>query len=132
MIFIDTSAFVALTFPTDTFHLQANVWWNKNKDESFVTTNIVVMEALGWIRYKGGKKVAIDTGKRMYSGNGMDIDKVTREDEENAWNIFKKLDVKGVSMIDCTSFAVMNRLKIKKAFTFDSDFKKAGFTILPE
>ena len=131
MIFIDTSAFIALTFPLDIFHSQANGWWKKNEKESFITSNIVIIEALGWIRYKGGKKVAIEVGERMYSGEGINIIKVSPEDEKNSWKLFKKLDGKGISMVDCTSFVVMKRLKIKKAFAFDSDFKKAGFEVLP-
>jgi len=131
MIFIDTSAFIALTFPSDSFHKKANAWWKKNEKESFVTSDLVVIETLGWIRYKGGKKIAVEAGERFYSGRGLSIVKVSPEDEENAWENFKKLDGKSVSMVDSTSFVVMERLKIKKVFTFDKDFEKAGFTLLP-
>lgn len=131
MIFVDTSAILALTFPKDSFHSKANIWQKENKKESFVTSNLVVIETLNWSRYKGGKKIAIEIGEGLYSRNGINIVKVTPEDERNAWNFFKKLDGKGISMVDCTSFAIMNRLKIKKAFAFDRDFKKAGFSILP-
>ena len=48
------------------------------------------------------------------------------------WKLFKKLNGRGISMVDCTSFTVMKRLKIKKVFAFDEDFKKAGFLVLPE
>jgi len=131
MIFVDTSAIVALAFTKDTFHLRANEWFSKNKEESFVTSNLVVVESLGWIRYRGGKRLAVEVGERFYSGEGLNIIKVSPEDEKNAWMNFKKLDGKSISMVDSTSFVVMKRLKIKKAFAFDKDFEKVGFTLLP-
>lgn len=130
MIFVDTSAFIALTFPGDLFYSKAKKWWTENKNESFITTNTVIIEALGWIRYRGGKKLAIEVGERMYSGE-INMIKVNSVDEKIAWKKFKKLNGKGISMIDCISFSVMERLKAKKVFTFDTGFKKAGFDLLP-
>jgi uncharacterized protein len=131
MIFVDTSAVIALYFPKDIFHSKADVWFADNKNESFVTTNQVVIEILNWARYKGGKKVAVEMGENLYSGEGITLLKSSSEDEKNAWKLFKRLSGNGVSMTDCISFVVMKRLKIKKAFAFDKDFRKAGFALLP-
>jgi len=131
MIFVDTSAFIALTFSKDSFHSKGVSWWEDNKKESFVTTNIVAIETLGWIRYKCGKRIAIEAGERFYSGQDLNIIKVSPDDEKEAWKSFKKLNGDGISMVDCASFVVMKRLKIKKVFTFDKDFEKVGFTLLP-
>lgn len=131
MIFVDSSAIIALSFPKDPFHLKANIWQKENKKESFITTNLVIFETLGWSRYKGGKKIAVQIGKGLYSGNGIRIVKITPEDEKKSWIIFKKLNGRGISMVDCTSFVVMKRLKIEKAFAFDADFIKAGFELFP-
>ena len=38
---------------------------------------------------------------------------------------------KGFSWTDCTNFAVMERLKIDTAFSFDSHFKAMKFQVLP-
>ncbi len=35
------------------------------------------------------------------------------------------------SFTDCTSFAIMRQLEIKKAFAFDPNFEQAGFARLP-
>ncbi|MBI4099651.1 PIN domain-containing protein, partial [Candidatus Microgenomates bacterium] len=63
-----------------------------------------------------------------------DIKKVSVNiiDEQNAWELFQKLSGKGISFVDCLSFALMQRLKIKTAFTFDADFTRAGFDSLPK
>jgi predicted nucleic acid-binding protein len=131
MIFVDTSAIAAISFIKDEFHSKAELWFSDNQKENFVITNLVIMEILNWVRYRLGKKRSIEIGERLYSGNGIEIIKITSEDEKNAWNLFKKFNGRGISMVDCTSFVVMKRLKIKKAFAFDSDFKKAGFAVLP-
>ena len=87
MIFVDSSAFIALTFPSDPFHSKADSWWQENKEESFVLTNIVIIETLGWIRYRGGKRLATQVGERLYSGE-LNIIKVTPEDEKDALETF--------------------------------------------
>ena len=53
------------------------------------------------------------------------------EDEERAWEIFLKYKDKDFSYTDCTSFAVMERLKIDTAFTFDSHFQTMKFQVAP-
>ncbi len=131
MIFVDTSAIVALTFTKDSFHSRAELWFSDHQKENFIVTNLVIIEILNWVRYRLGKNKAIELGEKLYSGNGISVVKISPDDEKNAWNLFKKLDGKGVSMVDCTSFVVMKRLKIKKVFAFDTDFKKAGFELLP-
>lgn len=41
----------------------------------------------------------------------------------------KKYEDKELSFTDCTSFAIMEKLKLHKAFTFDEHFKKVGFEV---
>ncbi|MBU0569294.1 PIN domain-containing protein [Patescibacteria group bacterium] len=132
MIFVDTSAWVSLVDKNDDFHDRAVEWFKNQKDKGFVISNLVIIETLGWIRYKLGKRQAIKVGEKLFGSEELRIEKVTREDEQKAWKLFQKLDGRGVSMIDCTCFALMRRLKIKEAFTFDKDFKKIGFTVYPD
>ena len=51
--------------------------------------------------------------------------------ERRAWQIFKKYDTAGFSFTDCVSFAVMEALEIKQAFTFDEHYDVMGFERLP-
>ena len=52
-------------------------------------------------------------------------------DEEKAWEIFLKFKDKEFSYTDCTSFALMQRLQIDTAYSFDSHFKIMKFQVLP-
>lgn len=131
MIFIDTSAFISLMVE-DEFHGKAVKWWSESSKQDLLTSNLVAIETLGWIRYKAGKTKAIDAGKRFFESGELKIERVTNEDEKHSWRLFQKLNGRGISMIDCTSFAVMKRLGIKQAFAFDQDFADVGFNVLPE
>jgi uncharacterized protein len=131
MIFVDTSAWVALTDKRDEFHRKAHIWFQDHTSNRYITSNLVVIETLGWIRYRCGKKIAIEAGQRLLAGSELQIERVTVDDEYQTWLLFQKIDGRGVSMIDTTSFTLMRRLKVKEAFTFDEDFKQQGFTSYP-
>jgi predicted nucleic acid-binding protein len=51
--------------------------------------------------------------------------------EKEAFRIFEKYTDKRLSFTDCTSFALMKRLGISKAFAFDEDFLAVGFELVP-
>ncbi|MBI5739622.1 MAG: hypothetical protein HZA16_02775 [Nitrospirae bacterium] len=51
--------------------------------------------------------------------------------EAKAWDIFLKYKDKDFSYTDCTSFALMEKLRIDTAFSFDSHFKAMKFHVVP-
>ena len=57
---------------------------------------------------------------------------ITGPDEDKAWEIFLQYEEAGFSYTDCSSFAVMERLRIDTAFTFDMHFKTMKHAIVPE
>jgi predicted nucleic acid-binding protein len=56
--------------------------------------------------------------------------RVRASDEARAQQILLQYDDKDFSLADAISFAVMERLDIRLAFTFDRDFAQYGFTVL--
>lgn len=131
-IFIDTSAFIALYFTDDDFHGKAVKILKKlrAKQAALITSNFILDEAYTFFRAKTNKKTAI--GFAEFLAENTDIIKIIRVtvgDEQEAFKYFEALDGKGVSFTDCTSFALMKRLKIKRVFTFDKDFAKAEFKV---
>lgn len=131
MIFIDSSAFVSLVVEKESFHSKAIQWWEYNKGKTLVTSNFVVAETLGWIRHRVGKSQAVTLGTFLFSTKGLIIEQIKLLDQQNAWKLFQETDGRGISMIDCMSFVLMKRLKIKEVFTFDRDFHTLGFKVLP-
>jgi predicted nucleic acid-binding protein len=55
---------------------------------------------------------------------------VTPADVARARTIIYQYTDKDFSLTDATSFAVMERLGLRLAFTFDRDFAQYGFTVL--
>ena len=131
MIFIDSSAFVSLVVERENFHPKAVQWWKNHKKTQFVTSNLVVVETLGWVRHHIGKDQSVTLGMYLFSGVDIEVKRLSQHDEITAWELFQKTEGRGVSMVDCTSFVLMKRMKIKEAFTFDQDLTKLGFTVVP-
>ena len=50
-------------------------------------------------------------------------------DLQQAWGHFRRPDLHKLSAVDATSFAIMNRARIRLAFTFDHHFAVAGFRL---
>lgn len=99
-----------------------------------VTTNYVVDEVITRCLYhrKLGLTTAIEAGEILLA---FDVVRISPEDERDAWDIFRAQPRpkagEGWSFTDCTSFAVMRRLGLKRAISKDSDFALAGFEIVP-
>ena len=55
---------------------------------------------------------------------------MTPEDEQRARDIVYKYEDKDFSLVDATSFTIMERLGIDQAFSFDHHFEQFGFVTL--
>lgn len=131
MIFIDTSAIFALYNVSDPHHTKALSVANiiKEGNNRQITTNLVISEALTIISMRLSKQAAIQFGTTI-SSSSYECIFITENLRNKAWEIFQKVKNKDVSFADCTSFAVMEHLGIKQAFSFDVDFKKYGFELV--
>lgn len=63
--------------------------------------------------------------------SGTIIVRVSSADERRARDILHRFADKHFSFTDATSFAVMERLRMTAAFTFDRNFAQFGFVVLP-
>ncbi|MBE7443755.1 MAG: type II toxin-antitoxin system VapC family toxin [Planctomycetia bacterium] len=53
--------------------------------------------------------------------------KVTDGIQEEALRLFRKIEHKELSFVDCTSFHLMKKEGIARALTFDAHFAQMGF-----
>jgi hypothetical protein len=123
-VFVDTSAWYALAADKDVNHSLARNFLAESN--ILVTTNFIIDETITLTRVRVGYKSALWMGNRLWSGQLAAIISVTRDDEQSAWQLFKQYNDKRFSFTDCTSFAVMSRLGLADAFTFDADFIQTG------
>jgi len=123
-VFADTSAWFAIKDADDANHILALDFIQQHP--LLITTNFVIDETITLVRSHLGHRDAVDIGERLWRGEMATVVWVTREDEQAAWELFKRYDDKKFSFTDCTSFVVMRRLGLLYAFTFDEDFEQTG------
>lgn len=130
-LFVDTSAWLALNDKTDQYHSRAvakSLEIKRLKIE-LITSEYIIDESVTLIRYRVSHYAAVIFGDALFNSSIVKIIDVKDEDRLKAWEIFKKYEDKELSFTDCTSFAIMEKLKLNKAFTFDEHFKKVGFEV---
>ncbi len=133
-IYMDTTALIALANKKDKNHEKAVKFLKSKLKEGaiFVIGRPVFAEFLSGASKIIGKKKAIELYEAYTKSEFVRIEKENEEDWKKAWKIFLKYDDQdGMDVIDCLSFAIMERLGLKKAFTFDKDFEIYGFSKLP-
>lgn len=129
-IFVDTGAWYAIVDKKDPDHKQAEAFLRNNKSP-IVTTNFIFDETVTLLRSRLGWDVAKGFGQNLKNSSLVSMVAVKDEDEERAWQIFLKYKDQDFSFTDCTSFAVMERLKLDTAFSFDSHFEAMKFQRVP-
>jgi predicted nucleic acid-binding protein len=126
VIFVDTGFFVALLDPRDTNHSRAveafQAFDGKRLKDQLLTTNNVVLETITVARYEAGHRLAVRAGEMLYAEKLARLHRTTAEEEAAAFEYLRKYADKEYSAVDCLSFVVMEKLGIREALAFDSDF----------
>ena len=91
-------------------------------------TTIGISEIYTLMLRKIGRDKAIEYVEKLRST--AEIERVSEEDENTAWQIILRYQDKDFSYVDATCFAVMERLGIRDAF--DGHFEQYSLNRLPE
>jgi len=77
-----------------------------------------------------GEAVFVDTGAWIALAlRSLKIVVCEQRDLDSSWIWFQRCDLHKLSAVDATSFAIMKRLRIGRAFAFDHHFVMAGFRL---
>jgi predicted nucleic acid-binding protein len=132
MIFVDTGAWAALFVPADPLHGAARAWFQMNRDR-LVTSDYVVDEVLTLLKTRFSTQAASRAGQMLFGERLASLVYLTPEDVERGWKIFRSHTDKRWSFTDCSSLAMMQRMQISLAFTFDKHFSQMrGIRRVPE
>ena len=133
MIFVDTGAFLARYVEGDQYHRAAVRAWKRleRSPGALFTSSFVVDETLTLLGRRTTYAFAAARADALYSSRVMTILRPDAADESTALDFFRKFADQKVSFTDCVSFALMRRHRLKRAFTFDRHFARAGFEIVP-
>lgn len=132
-LFIDTSGWVALFDASDRFHPAARQHWQNFADAFtyLATSNVVVDKTLTYLLYYCGREPAVRFGEWIQNTQQIRLLDVDQEVWREAWEMFKAYSDKTWAFTDYTSFVLMRRTQIWRAFAFDTHFVQAGFQLWP-
>ena len=128
MILLDSSAIYALADGNDPNHARALSLFRhvlQSREELLVHSSILV-EATALLQRRLGLDTALQFLKESES---FVIHWVTAGDHQKAVDLLRKQGRRGLSLVDCTSFAVMRHYRVSRALAFDADFEQEGFVL---
>jgi predicted nucleic acid-binding protein len=130
-VFVDSSVYLALLDADDEHHRHATQILHQLAQARYrqFTTNVLLIESHALILSVLGRTQAAQFLKDMQESRTV-IVRVRASNEARAKQILFQYTDKDFSLADAISFAVMERLTLRLAFTFDRDFAQYGFTVL--
>jgi predicted nucleic acid-binding protein len=126
--FVDTSFYIARIMPRDQWHEKASRAVRPGL--TFFTSAFVINETISLLQARGFFSAAIAFLREARLSQDISIIYPDAVMQSEGWDLFARWGPAGANAIDCVSFAVMRKLSIRKAFTFDDHFRVAGFDIL--
>jgi uncharacterized protein len=120
-VLIDTGIFVAAAVRSDPNHDQARHVLERTLPDGQVTTDHVVIETWNLLTARRGRHIAM----RFWAGlsdTAIVVECVGAIDLERAAVIESSWADQGFDIVDCTTLAVMERLRIDRVASFDKDF----------
>ena len=131
-VFVDTGAWIALAVVRDPLHERARSTWSKLDDTGarLYTSTAVVLETFTYLDRKGSRELAARWHQSLHEIPRLKLVDFTAADLELACRYLERKDLHKLSFVDATSFVLMQRLRIRVAFSFDTHFAIAGFRLL--
>ncbi len=134
-LFVDTSVWYAAADSSDASNSRAKAILQT--DEALLTSDHILVETWTLLRYRIHRMAADRFWENLRSGIAS-IEPIGPGDLEMAWQIGVDYNDQDFSIVDRTSFAVMRRLGITRATSFDNDFavfrfgpkRRQAFTIV--
>lgn len=129
-VLVDTSAYYALVDAADSNHGAARSIINDlaQKRYRLFTTNFILAETHALLLSRLGRTIAQRALIEIERGSTTVV-RLRATDERRAREIIVRYQDKDFTLTDASSFAVMERLRISIAFTFDHHFVQYGYTM---
>jgi uncharacterized protein len=126
-LFVDTSGFYALADRSDRHHLAARgVLDRRVPDDEWITTDHVVVESWLLLRARLGYAPALRFWDSLAAGLAT-VAGLSSADLVRARAIADGWHDQEFSLVDCTSFAFVERLGLDRAVAFDAHFRVFRF-----
>jgi predicted nucleic acid-binding protein len=119
---VDTGAWYAIADTSDRHHDEASRYYIDQAGAlRFLTSDLIVAETWALLYSHLGRRAALTFWQTLRETR-TPIMTIEPPDLEAAWGIVNAFHDQAFSFVDCTTFALMERLGISEAFAFDSHF----------
>lgn len=133
-LFVDTSAWACWIDSTQRYHELAFRCLDQAIDggSRIVTTNLVLIELTALLNspLRVPRIRQIQFFRDLRIEQAVDIFVIDEQLEERAWRLWESRPDKNWTMVDASSFVVMQELGMATALTTDHHFEQAGFARL--
>jgi predicted nucleic acid-binding protein len=131
-VFVDSGAWIALALSRDPLHAQAREQWGllQEAGASLHTSIPVVIETFTFLDRNAARDVALAWKEAVYRPGVIKVLSCELRDLEQSWEYFRRSDLHKLSAVDATSFVIMKRARIHRAYSFDHHFAVAGFRLV--
>lgn len=132
-LFVDTAGWAACADGADPAHRRSCAARDRALETGLVlvTSDFVVDETLTLLRLRLGLPAAEAWWRQVDGSRRVRWERIGVERFERARGLFFRFRDKAFSFTDCTSFAVMQELRLTRALTTDRHFRQMGFTVVP-
>ena len=130
-VLVDTSALLALAFPDDRHHAAAVAFVRGHPHARLVLTDLILAEVATRIRARAGAPRAVAVARSLFDSRRYELLFVDSDVVRGALDLMARFGDKRLSLTDCTSFGLMDRLGLESAFAFDNDFLDCGYRMVP-
>jgi uncharacterized protein len=131
-VFVDSGAWIALALSSDPLHERAREQWALLKaSRARLHTSIpIILETFTFLDRNANRDAALVWKEAIYKPGTVKIIPCELRDLEQSWHYFRRPNLHKLSAVDATSFAIMQRLRIRVAYTFDHHFVVVGFRLV--
>lgn len=131
-IFVDTSAFYALLDADDEGHRKAASAWSELLESNalLITSNYILVETCALLQNCLGLP-AVRTFEEDFVPL-VDVVWIDAGTHRSAASAMLSGGKRRISLVDCSSFEVMNKGGLRTAFSLDRHFQDQGFRCLPK
>jgi len=134
-LFLDSAALIALFSENDQYHdIAVEYYSSLTKKTILFTTLLVISETYTWFRYHVNYRTAIeflDVIQDSIASEWLNIIYPDPVLNNQAQVILRQFQDQKLSYVDAVSFAVVENMKIKNVFSFDSHFRIKKTNIWP-
>src|SRR5258706_15473155 len=131
-VFVDSAAWIAVALSRDPLHLQAREQWDlmHAAGAKLHTSVPIVIETFTFLDRNANRDVALTWKESIHEPGMVKILPCELRDLAESWEYFRRADLHKLSAVDATSFAIMKRVRIRVAYTFDHHFAVVGFRLV--